>query len=36
MVYYGLPTVRTPKVEETIVAAVQEQAQKVRTAAIVD
>lgn len=33
MVYYGLPTVWTPKVEETIVAAVQEQAQKVRAAA---
>lgn len=34
MVYYGQPTVWTPKVEETIVAAVQEQAQKVRAAAI--
>lgn len=33
MVYYGLPTVWTPKVEETIVAAVQEQVQKVRAAA---
>lgn len=34
MVYYGLPTVWTPSVEETIVAAVQEQARKVRAAVI--
>jgi hypothetical protein len=33
MVYYGLPTVWTPKVEESIVAAVHKQAKKVRAAA---
>ena len=33
MVYYGLPTVWGPKVEEVIVAAVRAQAQKVRAAA---
>ena len=30
MVYYGLPTVWGPKVEETIVAAVHGQVRKVR------
>ena len=33
MVYYGLPTVWAPKVEEMIVAAVHEQIKKARAAA---
>jgi hypothetical protein len=33
MVYYGLPTVWSPKVEDVIVAAVHEQVKKVRAGA---